>query len=101
MEDIQIKEENNVINNEQTTESNNDYKENNVILQKELEKVEKESILSLKYAVPIITCNLLLVIVMAILLFTTYSSLKEANNKIVDLTVEVESIKKLQVMCRI
>ncbi|MGD9678339.1 MAG: hypothetical protein AB7V16_08350 [Vulcanibacillus sp.] len=95
MEDIQIKEESSIIDNEQTTENINDYKEYEVIFQKEAKKVEKESLFNFKYAVPIITCNLLLLLVMAILLLATYTSLNDANNKIAGLTTEVESMKSI------
>ncbi|MDW5299561.1 MAG: hypothetical protein SA378_05420 [Sedimentibacter sp.] len=96
MEDFKIKEEDSVIDNEQTTENTNDnYKKDNIIFQNEAEKGEKDSIFNFKYAVPILAGNLLLVIGMTILMFANYTSLNEANNKIMDLTAEVESMRNI------
>jgi hypothetical protein len=91
MEDYKIEEEKNVTNNEETHDNSNDNRTiaNNI----NSEKKEKESIFNFKYAIPILAGNLLLIIIMTILSFMNFQSLKEVNNKITDLTTEMESIK--------
>lgn len=94
MEDCEIKEGNIVDNNKEPTDApyNNNIMDN-IEHQKSTEQKEKESIFNIKYAVPIFALNLTLIIAMAILLITNYTSLKDLNNEIMDLSSEVESMK--------
>lgn len=92
MEDYKIEEETDVANNyEEVNDNTNDNRIKDNIINSE--RNEKESIFNFKYAVPILAGNLLLIIIMTILSFMNYTSLKEANEKIIDLTAEMESIK--------
>ena len=94
MEDCKTKNENNIENNEETTNKgiDTDIKEN-ITSQIDKDNNEKESIFNLRYAKPVIVGNVLLTIAMLALLFTNNTSLKEANNSISDLTTEVENMK--------
>jgi hypothetical protein len=91
MENYKIEEEKNVTSNDETHDNSNDNRTiaNNI----NSEKNVKESIFNFKYAIPILAGNLLLILIMTILSIMNFQSLKEVNNKIIDLTTEMESIK--------
>lgn len=92
MEDCEIKEGNIVDNNKEPTD--NSYNNNItdcIEHQKCIEQNEKESIFNFKYAMPIFVLNLVLIIVMSIVLINNYTSLKNLNKEIMDLSSEVES----------
>ena len=97
MEDYKIKDENNIENNDETETTDNgiDSAIKDDINSKKIENdnSEKESIFNLRYAKPVIFGNVLLIIALLALLFTNFTSLKEANTTILNLTAEVENMK--------
>lgn len=94
MEDYKAKDENSIEDNEETMDNEIDTDtKNNISYQTDKDKSEKINIFNLIYAKPIIIGNALLIIIMFALLFTNYISLKEANNSIADLTLEIKNMK--------
>lgn len=97
MEDYKIKDENNIENNDETETTDNgiDSAIKDDITSKKIENdnSENESIFNLRYAKPVIFGNVLLIIALLALLFTNFTSLKEANTTILNLTAEVENMK--------